>query len=287
MKRLEHGWTRAPERRRLAAGACGIVCLFALTAADGFSSPGTAGTRSAAAATPAKAVAITVTAGKPTEFAFKLSKTQVPPGMVAFHVTNAGKVAHTFEICSGVNGGTANSCKGKVTKALAHGKSQVLTVVLAKGRHEFLCTIPGHAAAGMKGVLGVGVAPGAGPKTPQPVTSRPATTTTTTTTTATTTTAPAATTTTAAPTGPTAPLVGDPTAGAAVFQSAGCGGCHTLKAANSTGTAGPNLDFVAPDQQTVITNVTFGNAMGMPAFSPAYSATQIANVAAYVYASTH
>jgi mono/diheme cytochrome c family protein len=36
--------------------------------------------------------------------------------------------------------------------------------------------------------------------------------------------------------------------GAQVFASSGCGSCHTLKAANSTGTTGPDLnEYLAPD----------------------------------------
>ena len=35
---------------------------------------------------------------------------------------------------------------------------------------------------------------------------------------------------------------GDATAGAEVFSSTGCGSCHVLAAANSSGTVGPNLD---------------------------------------------
>jgi mono/diheme cytochrome c family protein len=35
---------------------------------------------------------------------------------------------------------------------------------------------------------------------------------------------------------------GSPEAGRAVFESAGCGGCHTFAAAGSSGTTGPNLD---------------------------------------------
>lgn len=35
---------------------------------------------------------------------------------------------------------------------------------------------------------------------------------------------------------------GDPSAGKPVFASAGCGSCHTLAAADATGTVGPNLD---------------------------------------------
>jgi uncharacterized cupredoxin-like copper-binding protein/cytochrome c2 len=226
-------------------------------------------TTSAGAARTVAPASVKVTEGKPTEFAFKLSKTEVPAGTVVFKVTNAGKVGHSFEVCSSTKGGTGNSCAGKATPVLAPGKSATLTVKLAKGRHEYLCTVPGHAAAGMKGVLGVGVAaPTAPPKTaPVPP---PATTTTSTT-----------------PPPQTGPVVGDPVAGATVFQQAGCGSCHTLKAAGSTGDVGPNLDQVAPLEQDVITNVTYGNAMGMPAFSPQFSSTQIQNVAAYVYTSTH
>src|SRR6267378_4063499 len=50
--------------------------------------------------------------------------------------------------------------------------------------------------------------------------------------------AAAATTTAAATTA--APPQGDPVAGKAVFASAGCNACHTLKAAGATGTVGPN-----------------------------------------------
>jgi mono/diheme cytochrome c family protein len=38
-------------------------------------------------------------------------------------------------------------------------------------------------------------------------------------------------------------------AGAQVFANNGCGGCHTLAAANAGGTTGPNLDEVLPGQQ--------------------------------------
>jgi mono/diheme cytochrome c family protein len=39
-----------------------------------------------------------------------------------------------------------------------------------------------------------------------------------------------------------APSGGGAASGKQVFASAGCSGCHTLKAAGSTGTTGPNLD---------------------------------------------
>jgi mono/diheme cytochrome c family protein len=41
---------------------------------------------------------------------------------------------------------------------------------------------------------------------------------------------------------------GDPAAGEQVFASAGCGSCHTLESAGSSGAVGPNLDQVLPGQ---------------------------------------
>ncbi|MBV8394764.1 MAG: hypothetical protein JO064_00710, partial [Actinobacteria bacterium] len=111
---------------------------------------------------------------------------------VVFKVTNRGKVPHTFEVCTSVTTSVkANACKGKVTTSLKPGHSQSLTVKFTKkGKYEFLCTVPGHAQLGMKGLIGVGVAAPPAPKpTTTVVTSTTTTTATTTTTTATTTTA--------------------------------------------------------------------------------------------------
>jgi glucose dehydrogenase len=81
-------------------------------------------------------------------------------------------------------------------------------------------------------------------------------------------------------------LIGDPTAGATVYSSSGCGSCHTLAAAGSSGTAGPNLDTVAPTQQAVVTQVTNGG-FNMPSYGSKLSNTQINDLAAFVYKSTH
>jgi cytochrome c6 len=79
---------------------------------------------------------------------------------------------------------------------------------------------------------------------------------------------------------------GDPVAGKAVFASAGCGACHTLKAAGSTGTVGPNLDQLKPPYARIVHQVQVGGGP-MPAFKDTLSAKQIQNVAAFVFASTH
>ena len=61
---------------------------------------------------------------------------------MVFRVTNVGKVGHDFEI------------KGRKTKVLSPGKSATLRVTfLRKGHYPYKCTVPGHAAAGMKGVF--------------------------------------------------------------------------------------------------------------------------------------
>jgi uncharacterized cupredoxin-like copper-binding protein len=78
------------------------------------------------------------------EFRFRLSKQSAHPGTVVFRVVNHGKVAHDFRIA------------GRKTPIIKPGKSAVLRVVFRKaGRYPYLCTVPGHAAAGMKGVLKV------------------------------------------------------------------------------------------------------------------------------------
>ena len=88
---------------------------------------------------------VTVKAGAPSLFAFKLSTTSVAkPGKVIFVVTNVGKLPHDFKI------------NGKKTPLIAPGKSAKLVVSFKKkGSYPYLCTVPGHAAAGMKGVFTV------------------------------------------------------------------------------------------------------------------------------------
>ncbi|HVS29062.1 MAG TPA: cytochrome c [Solirubrobacteraceae bacterium] len=69
--------------------------------------------------------------------------------------------------------------------------------------------------------------------------------------------------------------------GAEVFASAGCGSCHTLKAAGKSGAVGPNLDQVRPDAATVTKIVRSGRG-AMPSFAGKLSSAQIAAVATYV-----
>jgi mono/diheme cytochrome c family protein len=70
-------------------------------------------------------------------------------------------------------------------------------------------------------------------------------------------------------------------AGKKVFASAGCGGCHTLKDAGSSGNVGPNLDQLKPAEAIVEKQVTNGGGP-MPAFKNSLTAAQIKAVATYV-----
>jgi uncharacterized cupredoxin-like copper-binding protein len=85
-----------------------------------------------------KGTTITVTAS---EFKFKLSKTSAPHGKLTFHVVNRGKLQHDFKIA------------GRKTILLNPGKSSNLSVTLKKGSYAYMCTVAGHAAAGMKGTF--------------------------------------------------------------------------------------------------------------------------------------
>jgi uncharacterized cupredoxin-like copper-binding protein len=95
-----------------------------------------------AAPSAAKVTTVNVIAGKPTEFKYRFSRTSAPKGVVVFKVKNAGMIVHDLKI------------NGKKTRLLKGGQSQAIRVVFKKpGRYNYVCTVAGHAAAGMKGVF--------------------------------------------------------------------------------------------------------------------------------------
>jgi uncharacterized cupredoxin-like copper-binding protein len=61
-------------------------------------------------------------------------------GVATFTVVNRGEATHDFKIA------------GKKTRILNPGQRATLKVALRKGKtYAYLCTVPGHAALGMKG----------------------------------------------------------------------------------------------------------------------------------------
>jgi len=69
--------------------------------------------------------------------------------------------------------------------------------------------------------------------------------------------------------------------GRAVFTASGCGGCHTLGDAGSTGRTGPNLDSLQPSAARVTAVVGSGRG-SMPSFAGSLGEDEIEAVAAYV-----
>jgi cytochrome c6 len=78
---------------------------------------------------------------------------------------------------------------------------------------------------------------------------------------------------------------GNAAAGKAIFTTAGCTSCHTLKAAGSHGTIGPNLDERRPSMDKVVERVTEGKGV-MPSFKGQLTESQIQSVAAFVSSAT-
>jgi uncharacterized cupredoxin-like copper-binding protein len=93
-------------------------------------------------ARPAAAPATTVTVTMK-DFKYVLSKKTVPHGKVTFKLVNKGQVAHDFKIA------------GKKSKLIKPRKTGFLTVTLKAGKVPYVCTVKGHATAGMKGTLRV------------------------------------------------------------------------------------------------------------------------------------
>ena len=79
------------------------------------------------------------------EIKFDVNTIKVKPGPLKITLRNGGTSYHTLKVER-----TPLELKANP------GKSDTGTVTLAKGTYTFECTVPGHAAAGMKGKIVVG-----------------------------------------------------------------------------------------------------------------------------------
>ena len=77
------------------------------------------------------------------------------------------------------------------------------------------------------------------------------------------------------------PATAQAATGPQLWSQAGCGGCHTLNAAGSTGRNGPNLDSLRPSASAVASQVTYGGG-GMPSFGGSLSSSDIQALASWV-----
>ncbi len=72
-----------------------------------------------------------------------------------------------------------------------------------------------------------------------------------------------------------------PSSGRELYLAAGCGTCHSLTAAQTAGTYGPNLDDASPSRALVIERVTWGKG-AMPSFKGRLTAPEIERLADFV-----
>ena len=240
----------APFRRGSAVALCGLAAVLL-----GYLTASAAGHRQARDAS-----IVTVTAGKPSEFAFTLSAAKASAATVRFKVTNKGAVPHQFKVCTTpAASAKRNACVGKATKVLKHGQRAVLTVTfMHPGTYEFLSGLPGQAAKGLKGLFtissGAFVAPAATTAVKTATTSGPG--------------IPSATP--ATPTIPTTtPAAGAAAAGAAIWTAGGCSSCHSLDGVRAA--SGGNI--------SASLNATHS---GGPFPNGALTATQISQLQAYI-----
>lgn len=104
----------------------------------------TTGTALAApAAAPATALKVTAVASG---LKFSTSSLKAKAGKITITLTNASPLPHDLVVEAG------EKILAK-TPMLAKGKSGSLTVTLKKGTYDFVCDVPGHEDAGMKGKL--------------------------------------------------------------------------------------------------------------------------------------
>jgi plastocyanin len=86
-------------------------------------------------------------AASPTEIAYDTKSLQSKPGKVTIDFTNPSALEHDVAI-------EQNGKQIAVSPLIAKSKTSV-SADLAPGEYTFLCTVPGHAEAGMEGTLTV------------------------------------------------------------------------------------------------------------------------------------
>jgi uncharacterized cupredoxin-like copper-binding protein len=76
----------------------------------------------------------------------------VASGTVQFNAYNQGQDPHTFAIVAG----TDLNGRRLVDTSISPGSSRTVNVSLAPGTYTLFCSLPGHAASGMKVTITVG-----------------------------------------------------------------------------------------------------------------------------------
>lgn len=113
-----------------------------------------AGIAAAALAVAAVAVAattLTVAADK-TKLAYTKKALTAKAGKVTLKMANPSVIPHNIAIRKGTKATAKVIVKGKI---VPKGGLSKATATLKKGKYRYVCTVPGHEAAGMWGILTV------------------------------------------------------------------------------------------------------------------------------------
>jgi plastocyanin len=138
-----------PRLPLLALGLAAVVAGCGSTASGSTTAPGAGGSAAYGASTkpaPAGAQKLELSADPGGALRFDTTRLTAKAGTIELVLTNPGS--------SGMPHGIAVQGHGS-SKVVDPGRTATLTVSLKKGEYTFLCPVPGHAAAGMKGTLTV------------------------------------------------------------------------------------------------------------------------------------
>ncbi len=141
----------------LSAGALalGVAACGGSSSSSSSAAPATTSSSAAAAATssssaPSSGGASKIAIAADPGGALKFDKTSLTAkaGKVTVAFTNKAPLGHNF---------TIQSASGATVAATPtfNGSTKTVTATLKPGKYTFLCTVPGHAMAGMKGTLTV------------------------------------------------------------------------------------------------------------------------------------
>jgi uncharacterized cupredoxin-like copper-binding protein len=137
-------------QRAWVAALAPVAVLAVMVAGCGGSSKASssahgASTIPANTAGPSSATTLSIAADPAGQLKFDKSSLTAKEGTVTINFTNQAPLGHNFTI----------ELNGKVLAATPtfQGATKTLKVGLRPGTYTFLCTVPGHAAAGMKGTL--------------------------------------------------------------------------------------------------------------------------------------
>lgn len=98
------------------------------------------------------ATTLRIQADKTNKLAFNTKALTAKAGKVTIVMTNPSILPHNVAIRAGTSAKSKLIAKGKV---VTKGGTSTVSAVLKPGKYRFVCTVPGHEAGGMWGILTV------------------------------------------------------------------------------------------------------------------------------------